>query len=103
MSSSSQDEGQKSDSNMQQMSSQWAEIIGQLFDRLTGKGASVTYTFDNLVIDMPKAHGPGGQELGSARWTVNGRLVITAEAHGPNEEEGEEEGRQRLTSASPGA
>lgn len=64
-----------------QMSSQWAEIIGQLFDRLTGKGASVTYTFDNLVVEMPKAHGPGGQDLGSAKWTVNGRIVITAEAH----------------------
>lgn len=63
------------------MSSQWAEIIGQLFDRLTGKGASVTYTFDNLVVEMPKAHGPGGQDLGSAKWTVNGRIVITAEAH----------------------
>lgn len=66
---------------MNQMSSQWAEIIGQLFDRLTGKGASVTYTFDNLVIEMPKAQGPGGQDLGSAKWTVNGKVVITAEAH----------------------
>ncbi len=60
---------------------QWAEIIGHLFDRLTGKGASVTYTFDNLVIDMPKAQGPGGREMGSAKWTVNGKVIITAEAH----------------------
>ena len=66
---------------MYQMSSQWAEIIGQLFDRLTGKGASVTYTFDNLVVEMPKAQGPSGQNLGSAKWTVNGKVVITAEAH----------------------
>ena len=28
-----------------QASSQWAELIGELFDRLTGKGASVTYSF----------------------------------------------------------
>lgn len=80
---------------VQQMSSQWAEVIGQLFDRLTGKGASVTYTFDNLVVEMPKAHGPGGQELGSAKWTVNGRVVITAEAH---ETTGEE--RQKPMAAS---
>lgn len=66
---------------IQQTSTQWAEIIGQLFDRLTGKGASVTYTFDNLIIDMPRAHGPGGQDMGSAKWTVNGKVVITAEAH----------------------
>ena len=67
--------------NLQQATSQWAEIIGQLFDRLTGKGASVAYNFDNLVIDMPRAQGPGGKDLGSAKWTVNGRVVITAETH----------------------
>ena len=63
------------------MTTQWTEIIGQLFDRLTGKGTSVTYTFDNLVIDIPKAHGPNGQDMGSAKWTVNGKVIITAEAH----------------------
>lgn len=67
--------------DVQQTSLQWAEIIGQLFDRLTGKGASVTYAFDNLVIDMPRAQGPNGQNLASVKWTLNGKLVITAEAH----------------------
>ena len=62
-------------------SSQWAELIGELFDRLTGKGASVTYSFENFVIDIPKAVGPRGQELGSAKWTINGKLLITAETH----------------------
>ena len=75
-----------------QATSQWAEIIGQLFDRLTGKGASVTYKFDNLVIDLPKARGPGGQDMGSAKWTINGRVVITAEAH-----ESSDEARQRAS------
>jgi hypothetical protein len=78
----------------QQMASQWAEVIGQLFDRLTGKGASVTYNFDNLVIDIPKAKGPGGQDMGSAKWTINGKLIITAEAH-----ETSEEARQRANIA----
>jgi hypothetical protein len=71
---------------IQQTSAQWAEIIGQLFDRLTGKGASVTYTFDNLVIDIPKAQGPNGQDMGSAKWTINGKIVITAEAHQTSEQ-----------------
>jgi len=70
-----------SSENMQQTSAQWAEIIGELFDRLIGKGALVTYTFDNLVIDLPKAQGPNGQDLGSAKWTINGKVVISAEAH----------------------
>lgn len=90
----SQKEGGVS-STVQQASTQWAEIIGQLFDRLTGKGASVTYTFDNLTIDMPRATGPNGQEMGSAKWTVNGKIVITAEAH-----KTAEEARQRALTAS---
>ena len=72
--------------NIQQSGSQWAEVIGQLFDRLTGKGASVTYNFENLVIDLPRAQGPGGRDMGSAKWTINGRIVITAEAHQTSEE-----------------
>lgn len=77
----SQNNTTTSSQGVQQTASQWSEIIGQLFDRLTGKGASVTYTFDNLIIDMPRAQGPGGQDIGSAKWTVNGKVVITAEAH----------------------
>jgi hypothetical protein len=88
----------QNDTGIQQTSTQWAEIIGQLFDRLTGKGASVTYTFDNLIIDMPRAQGPGGKDMGSAKWTVNGRVVITAEAH-----ETAEEARQRATTVSTSA
>ena len=65
----------------EQSSSHWAELIGELFDRLTGKGASVTYSFENFVIDIPKAVGPRGQELGSAKWTINGKLLITAGSH----------------------
>jgi hypothetical protein len=71
---------------MQQSGSQWAEVIGQLLDRMTGKGASVTYNFDNLVIDIPKAQVPGGREMGSAKWVINGRIMITGEAHQTSEE-----------------
>jgi hypothetical protein len=73
-------------SAIQQSGSEWAEVISQLFDRLTGKGASVTYNFENLIIDLPRAQGPGGRDMGSAKWTINGRVVITAEAHQTSEE-----------------
>ena len=39
---------------------QWADLISTLFDRLTGKEAVITYEFDNLIVDIPKAAGPGG-------------------------------------------
>ena len=65
-------------------STQWVDLISALFDRLTGKEAVITYEFDNLIVDIPKAAGPGGKELGSAKWTINGKLIIKAEAHSRN-------------------
>ena len=72
------------DSNQDGQSTQWVDLISTLFDRLTGKEAVITYEFDNLVVDIPKAAGPGGKELGSAKWTINGKLIIKAEAHSQN-------------------
>jgi hypothetical protein len=67
--------------SMQESSpTQWAELMGQLFDRLTGKGAVVSYSFKNLEVDIPRAAGPQGQTLGSAKWVINGELVIKAQA-----------------------
>jgi hypothetical protein len=51
---------EKSDTPSQETSTQWAEIIGQLVDKLVGKNMAMTYNFDNLTIDMPKARGPCG-------------------------------------------
>ncbi|MFZ0328929.1 MAG: hypothetical protein WBP64_10115 [Nitrososphaeraceae archaeon] len=62
-------------------SSQWPDLMAQLFDRLTGKGTKITYEFQDLEIDIPRATGPQGQNIGSAKWTVNGRVVITAQTH----------------------
>ena len=74
------DRDQMDQENINSKSTQWVDLISALFDRLTGKEAVVTYEFDNLVVDIPKAAGPGGKELGSAKWTINGRLIIKAEA-----------------------
>ena len=69
------------DVTTKETTTQWADLMAQLFDRLTGKGARVTYNFENLEIDIPRAVGPQGQDLGGAKWTINGRLTMTAEAH----------------------
>ena len=42
--------------------SQWAELLTQVVDKITGKDVSITYRFDNLQINVPKATGPNGQE-----------------------------------------
>jgi hypothetical protein len=65
----------------QQSSSQWSEMIGQVIEKLTGKNMSTTLSFEDLEVDIPRAQGPGGRDLGSAKWTINGKLVWTTEAH----------------------
>ena len=60
---------------------QWSQLVSELSDRLTGKEALITYNFENFAIDMPRAAGPNGKNLGSATWTINGKIIIKAEAH----------------------
>jgi hypothetical protein len=69
----------------QQPESQWADLMGQLFDRLTGKEAVISYGFRNIEVDIPKAAGPQGQNLGSAKWVFNGELVIKAQTNKSDE------------------
>ncbi len=45
---------------------------------------SMTYDFQNLIIDIPKAEGPGGKLMGSVQWTINGKITITSEAYDKN-------------------
>jgi hypothetical protein len=48
---------------------------------VSGTNMSTTIEFDNLEVDVPKATGPDGRDLGGATWKVNGKVVWTTEAH----------------------
>jgi hypothetical protein len=65
----------------QQQVSQWSRMIGQVLESVTGKNMSTTISFQNLEVDIPRAQGPDGRDLGSAKWTVNGKVVWTTELH----------------------
>lgn len=65
----------------QQSSSQWSQIIGQVMEKLTGANMSTTISFNDLEIDVPKAQGPGGRDLGGATWKINGKIVWATEGH----------------------
>jgi hypothetical protein len=65
----------------QQLASQWSQIVGQALESVTGRNMSTTINFQNLEIDIPRAQGPSGRDLGSAKWTVNGKVVWTTELH----------------------
>ena len=56
-----QGEGQR----QQQSPSQWSQIIGQVLESVAGKNMSTTINFQNLEIDIPKAQGPDGRDLGA--------------------------------------
>lgn len=72
---------QNKTAEQQNMATQWPDLLGVLFDRLAGKEAMITYSFRDLEVELPRASGPGGQSLGSAKWILNGDLAIKAQSH----------------------
>jgi hypothetical protein len=69
------------DNNADGSISNWSNVVKDIVDKLTGKDMEVTYDFENLQIDMPKATGPEGKELGSAKWKINGKFTISTQLH----------------------
>jgi hypothetical protein len=63
-----------------QVSEQAVPILDQLMDKLTGRHASITYTFDNFKIDMPRAQAHGKQMM-SGQVSIRGSITISAELH----------------------
>jgi hypothetical protein len=66
------------------ISEEGAPVLEQLIEKLTGKGAIITYSFNNLKIEIPTAKGPEGRQIGGGNLTVNGTLRISAEVHKKN-------------------
>jgi hypothetical protein len=64
---------------VQEGTSQLPEIIKQVVDKLTGKNMEVTYDFQNLEVDVPRVEGPEGQEIGSVKWKINGKFVLSTQ------------------------
>ena len=72
--------GEEISKNIEQNASKWSELIKEFVDKLTGKDMTVTYKFDDLEIDIPRASA-GGQEIGSAKWKINGKFILSTELH----------------------
>lgn len=51
----------------------WPELAIGLYDKLTGRGAEISYEMENLQIDVPARV---GEEASSAKWVVNGLVKI---------------------------
>ncbi len=51
----------------------WPELAIGLYDKLTGRGAEITYEFNDFEIHVPSSASQGAQH---AQWKVNGTLKI---------------------------
>jgi hypothetical protein len=69
---------QKGD-KIEQNASHWSDILKEVVDKLTGKNMDVIYNFENFEIDVPKATGPDGRNLGSAKWKINGKFIFSTQ------------------------
>lgn len=67
------------DKNVETSMSNWSDVVRDIVDKLSGKDMEVTYDFDNLEVDIPKATGPEGKELGSAKCKINGKFIISTQ------------------------
>ncbi len=66
------------------ISEQGAPVLEQFVEKLTGKGAIITYSFSDLKVEMPIDKGPEGRQIGGGKLTVNGNVRISAEVHKKN-------------------
>jgi len=64
---------------VEEKASGFTEILKEVVNNLTGKDMAVTYEFDNLQIEIPNAAGPDGKEIGSAKWKIDGKFVMSTQ------------------------
>ena len=62
-------------SRTDQTTSTWPELAIGLYDKLTGRGAEITYEMENLEVMVPGAVGSEEQ----ARWQLNGTVRISTQ------------------------
>ena len=51
----------------------WPDLAIGLYDKLTGRGAEITYEFDQLQVAVPSGTSKDAEQ---ARWELNGTLKI---------------------------
>ena len=57
----------------------WPELAIGLYDKLTGRGAEITYSFCDLEVMVPSSTGPNASH---APWKLNGALSVRTRDNG---------------------
>ncbi len=63
---------------MENQTNTWPELAIGLYDKLTGRNASITYVFEDMIVEVPSATGSSDR----AQWKLSGKLTITTEDKG---------------------
>ncbi len=69
----------KSKDSSKERGSQWSDLISKVIDKLTGKDLQVTYTFDDVEIEIQRANAPDGRNNPGAKWKIDGKITISTE------------------------
>ena len=59
--------------NKNASTSNWPELAIGLYDKLTGRGAEITYEFDQFEVHVPSGTADDAE---SAKWKMNGTLRV---------------------------
>jgi hypothetical protein len=59
---------------MSDQTTNWPELAIGLYDKLTGRGAEITYSFDNMEIHIPSGT---GDSAAHAKWKLDGTVRIS--------------------------
>jgi hypothetical protein len=54
----------------------WPDLAIGLYERLTGRGATITYEFEDMEVDVPNKVGDDAEH---AHWRVDGTVHITTQ------------------------
>jgi len=64
---------------MAEQTTNWPELAIGLYDRLTGRNATIVYSFDQMHVHVPSRTGNGAER---AEWVLDGTIRITTEEPG---------------------
>lgn len=59
---------------MAEQTTNWPELAIGLYDKLTGRGAEITYHFEDMTVHVPSGTGDNASH---AKWKLDGTLKIS--------------------------
>ncbi|MFB6217650.1 MAG: hypothetical protein ABEH77_00475 [Halobacteriaceae archaeon] len=54
----------------------WPELAMGLYERLTGRGATITYEFEEMTVEIPSKV---GDDADHATWRLDGTIHVSTE------------------------